>query len=58
MRKVSRRYFRPKKEPNSCQHCGKETNDLYIYVDESNIAITQNSPYLCKECYKQKYGDR
>lgn len=58
MSKVSRRYFRTKKETNKCQHCGKKTDDLYIYVDESNIAITQNSPYLCKECYKQKYGDR
>ena len=27
------------------------------HYDSSNIAITYNSPYLCKECYIKKYGE-
>ena len=40
MSKVSRRYFRPKKEPNSCQHCGKETNDLYFNEINTMLCFT------------------
>lgn len=29
--------------------------EMGIYVDESNIAITNNSIPLCKKCYHEKY---
>jgi len=30
---------------------------LYIYVDESNHAITNNK-HLCKECYIKTWGEK
>lgn len=47
-----------KKKENKCQKCGKETKDLYMYVDGNNISITKNSPFLCKSCYIKTYGNR
>lgn len=41
-----------------CTKC-KETRCLkhiYSYVDESNRAITKNSPLLCKSCYRDNYN--
>ena len=35
--------------------CGKH---LFIRVDESNAAITQNAPRLCERCYKAKYESK
>jgi len=54
--KTPKKYLRRKKEPNNCQKCGKKTEQLYIYVDGNNISITHNSPYLCRDCYEEKYG--
>ena len=54
--RMPKKYSRPKKIPKNCQNCGIKTEDLYFYLDESNIAITYNSPYLCKQCYEKKYG--
>ena len=36
-----------------CKKCGKDfcLRHIYQYVDESNIAITKNSPLLCAEYY-------
>ena len=41
-----------------CELCGKKIglDESYCYVDENNYAITNNSPYLCLDCYKKKYG--
>jgi hypothetical protein len=35
-----------------CADCGKleEYGKLYFYVDDSNIAITNNSKGICKTC--------
>lgn len=40
-----------------CKKCGKDLclGHIYQYVDESNIAITKNSPMLCAECYRKTY---
>lgn len=37
-----------------CSTCPKEVpyKDLYFYVDESNIAITDNSKGICTDCYR------
>ena len=39
-------------EVHNCYLCNKETmyRNLYFYVDESNIAITNNSKGICKDC--------
>jgi len=39
-----------KKQP--CFKCGKlvRYGDLYFYVDESNISITNNSKGICDKC--------
>lgn len=41
-----------------CEECKKEicSCKAYQYVDESNAAITNNSPYLCKQCYEKRYN--
>lgn len=46
--RIPKKYLRPRKTPNKCEMCGTKTEDLYIRVDGNNIAITNNSPYLCK----------
>jgi len=40
-----------------CAKCGKYFcgEHVFCYVDESNIAITKNSPNLCKDCYEETY---
>lgn len=40
-----------------CEECKKKICSCksYQYVDESNAAITNNSPYLCKQCYEKRY---
>lgn len=37
-----------------CANCSElvEYGKLYFYVDESNIAITNNSKGICKKCKK------
>jgi len=44
---------KPKKETGTCTRCvGRFCHShLYSYVDESNAAITRNSPPYCKQCY-------
>ena len=56
--RTPKKYLRPKKQPKTCQMCGKQTEELYQYIDESNIAITYNSPFLCEKCYQTKYESR
>jgi hypothetical protein len=38
----------------SCNICPNKVpyGKLYFYVDESNIAITNNSKGICKQCYE------
>lgn len=52
------RVYKSKKEHYKCKECGKDLcgKHAYLYVDESNISITNNSPPYCKECYIKKYG--
>lgn len=40
-----------------CKTCNKKLcgQHSYSYVDESNRSITNNSPILCKDCYKITY---
>lgn len=42
-----------------CEKCKKSLCEehAYSYVDGNNIAITNNSPYLCKNCYEEKYNE-
>jgi len=41
-----------------CEECKKGicSCKAYQYVDESNAAITNNSLYLCKQCYEKRYN--
>ena len=49
---------RTRKFKGYCEECQKEicSCKAYQYVDESNAAISNNSPYLCKSCYEKKYN--
>ncbi|WP_125154403.1 hypothetical protein [Clostridium rectalis] len=40
-----------------CSKCNKDIclKHGYCYIDESNIAITQNAPMLCGQCYIKTY---
>ncbi len=55
--KPPRKYSKPRKYNGKCEQCGepKAFNEVYCRVDESNIAITHNAPYLCIECYRKEY---
>ena len=64
---MARGYFQPKRKQmqsrkynGKCEKCGmpKPLSEVYCYVDSVNPAINYNSPYLCKECYIEKYGKR
>ena len=48
---------RTRKFKGYCEECQKEicSCKAYQYLDESNAAISNNSPYLCKTCYEKKY---
>lgn len=41
----------------TCCKCGRELpdNQLFNYVDDSNIAITKNSKDYCWRCYNEVY---
>lgn len=41
-----------------CEECKKSLCEehAYFYVDGNNVSITNSSPYLCKDCYSQKYS--
>ena len=54
------KYRKCRKYNGKCEGCGvaKPASEVYCYVDDVNPAITHNSPYLCKECYIKKYGER
>lgn len=56
--RMPRKYSTVRKYGGKCEKCGKKTpfNEVYCYIDESNIAISYNAPYLCKECYQEIYG--
>lgn len=49
---------RSRKFAGRCEACGKPLCSCraYQYTDESNGAITANSPFLCRECYEMRYG--
>ncbi len=46
-----------RKFAGSCEYCKKELtpDQAYRYVDEANHAITNNAPYLCKDCHNKQY---
>ena len=50
--KLSIKTERQLNETHKCYKCEKLTmyRYLYFYVDESNIAITNNSKGICEEC--------
>ena len=41
-----------------CTNCSEINclKHMFQYVDESNRAITKNSPPLCRKCYREKYN--
>ena len=41
-----------------CSMCGEKLtpSTAFFYVDGCNFAITENSPPLCRECYRKKYN--
>jgi len=56
--KRPRKYDRVRKSNGKCERCGEKfpESELHSYVDESNAAITYNSPYYCGKCYRIVYG--
>lgn len=48
---------KPRPVPDACDHCGDKLppSKLYFYVDGNNAAITNNSPFLCIDCYRARY---
>lgn len=49
---------RSRKFAGRCEACGKPLCSCraYQYTDESNGAITASAPFLCRDCYEQRYG--
>lgn len=49
---------KPRKFKGYCEECKKEicSCKAYSYIDGNNAAVTNSSPYLCKECYERKYN--
>lgn len=58
--RMPRKYNTARKYKGKCEYCQKVTpiHSIFQYIDESNWAITHNSPYLCKECYEKQYGKK
>lgn len=57
-REIRTSKIRVRKFNGYCEECKKEicSCKAYQYVDESNAAITNNSLYLCKQCYEKRYN--
>lgn len=57
-RNIRQYHGRTRKFQGYCEECKKEicSCKAYQYIDESNAAISNNSPYLCKNCYEKKYN--
>lgn len=55
-----RKHTKARKYHGKCEGCGtpKTLSEVFCYVDDVNPAITYNAPYLCKECYKERYGEK
>ena len=49
---------KPRKFNGKCENCGKTLcpEHAYCYVDDTNAAMNNNSPYLCAGCYEVKHG--
>lgn len=47
-----------RKYKGKCEMCNKETklSETYCYVDDTCASMNYYAPYLCKECYENKYG--
>ncbi len=58
--KMPKKYSRARKYHGKCEKCGVKTpiDNIFSYVDESNISVTWNAPYLCHDCYNKTYGKR
>ena len=56
--RMPKKYSKPRKYNGKCEYCGepKAASEVYQRIDDCNIAITHNAPYLCKECYIKQYG--
>ena len=54
------KYKKTRSYKGKCEGCGtpKPLSEVYCYVDDVNPAINYNSPYLCRECYEDKYGKK
>lgn len=51
--------IKTEKQLNTLMPCSKcnslhKYRDMYFYVDESNIAITNNAKPVCKKCKQNK----
>lgn len=57
-RQIRKTTARPRKYYGRCEGCGKEVCicSIYQYTDENNETITNNSPFLCRACYEERYG--
>ncbi len=53
--RMPRKYSKPRKYGGKCEKCGIPTpiEKTFCRVDESNVAITWNAPYLCEKCCKE-----
>lgn len=56
--RIPRKYFTARKYHGKCENCGVKCKNSYSYVDENNIKITWNAPYLCAACYDKIYGKK
>ena len=56
--KMPRKYSTIRKFKGKCERCEKQISEkeAFCYVDGNNIAISYNSPYLCKQCYEKSYA--
>lgn len=58
--RMPKKYCTSRKYKGKCENCGEKTpeKEIFQHIDESNIAITYNAPFLCKNCYLKKYGEK
>lgn len=56
--RMPKRYFKSRKYHGKCEKCGKACEKPLQYTDESNIAISWHSPYLCEQCYMEQHPNK
>lgn len=59
IKQPSRKYLKSRKYGGFCEGCRepKESSEVFQKIDDTCAAQSYHAPYLCRECYLEKYEE-